>query len=49
MHEKSNFGELFGGFSKKMFWEHTRLKYDTFYDLIRVLGASLEPKKKTMS
>jgi hypothetical protein len=44
MHEESIFGELFLGFSKKMFWQHTRLRYDTFCDLIRVLRASLEQK-----
>jgi hypothetical protein len=45
MHGESNIRELFGGFSKKMLWQHTRLRYDTFCDLIRVLGASLEQKK----
>jgi hypothetical protein len=30
MHEKSNFGELFGGFSKKMFWQHTGLNMTHF-------------------
>jgi hypothetical protein len=37
--------QFFGSFSKKMFCQHTRLRYDTFCDLIKVLGPSLDKKK----
>jgi len=37
--------QLFGSFSKKMFFQRTRSRYDTFCDLIRVLSPSLEERK----
>jgi hypothetical protein len=40
--------QLFGSYSKKMFCQHTRLRYDTFCDLIRVLGPSLQEKITNM-
>jgi hypothetical protein len=34
--------QLFGSYSKKMFQQCTRLSFDTFHVLIRVIGPSLE-------
>jgi hypothetical protein len=38
--------QLLGSFSKMMFWQWTRLSYDTFRSLIRVVSKSW-PKKHT--
>jgi hypothetical protein len=40
--------QIFGNFSKKMFCQHTRLRYDTFCDLIRVLCPNLDEKNTNM-
>jgi hypothetical protein len=40
--------QLFGSFFEKMFWQQTRLRYDTFCSLIRVLGSNLEQKNTHM-
>jgi hypothetical protein len=40
--------ELFGNFSKKMFWQCTRLNFDTSCALIRVVGPSFERKNTNM-
>jgi len=39
--------QLFGSFFEKMFWQQTKLRYDTFCSLIRVVGSSVEQKKYT--
>jgi hypothetical protein len=40
--------QLFGNFFEKLFRQHTRLNYDTFGVLIRVVGPSLEQKYTSM-
>jgi hypothetical protein len=40
--------QLFGSFSKKMFQQCTRLNFDTFCALIRVVGLSFEQKNTNM-
>jgi hypothetical protein len=40
--------QLFGSFFEKMFWQQTKLIYDTFCSLIRVVGSSLEQKNTHM-
>ncbi len=34
-------------FFENMFWQQTRLSYDTFHSLIKVVGTDLEPKIHT--
>jgi hypothetical protein len=36
-----------GSFFENMFWQRTRLSYDTFRSLIKVMGTNLEPKIHT--
>jgi len=38
--------QFFGRFSERMFQKRTRLRFDTFHVLIKVVGSSLEQKKK---
>jgi hypothetical protein len=40
--------QFFGSISKKMFWQCTRLNFETFHALIRVVGQSLEWKNTNM-
>ncbi len=40
--------QLFGSFLEKMFQQHTRLSFDTFRALIRVVGPILEQKNTNM-
>jgi len=40
--------QLFGSFSEKMFQQRTRLSFDTFRALIRVVGPSLEQENTNM-
>jgi predicted NAD-dependent protein-ADP-ribosyltransferase YbiA (DUF1768 family) len=38
--------QFFESFSEKMFQQHTRLSFDTFLALIRVVGSNVEQEKK---
>ncbi len=38
---------LLKSFFENMFWQQTRLSYDTFRSLIKVVGTNLEPKIHT--
>jgi hypothetical protein len=40
--------QLLGSFFEKMFWQQTRLRYDTFCSLIRVVCSSLGRKNTHM-
>jgi hypothetical protein len=39
--------QFLGSFFENMFWQRTRLSYDTFRSLIKVMGTNLEPKIHT--
>ncbi len=39
--------QLLKSFFENMFWQRTRLSYDTFCSLIKVAGTNLEPKIHT--